>query len=101
MAEFEVEIVFALPGRQLLRNVPVAPGATVAEVVAKSGFRETFSEYDIDSLSCGVWGREVSRNQAVKEGDRVELYRPLQLDPREARRQLALSGRTMSGADPG
>jgi uncharacterized protein len=100
MAEFEVEIVFALPDRQLLKIVLAAAGETVAEVVAKSGLREDFPEFQIAGLALGIWGREVEREQPVKEGDRIEIYRPLEMDPREARRQLALSGRTMGSVDP-
>ena len=99
MSEFEVEIVFALAERQSLQIVRVSPGATVAEVVSKSGLHDAFPGFDIDGLTCGIWGREVPRNQAVKEGDRIEIYRPLELEPREARRRLALSGRTMGSSD--
>ena len=99
MSDFEVEIVFALPDRQLLESVLVTAGETVLDVVTKSGLREAFPEYEIDSLAIGIWGREVQRDQVVKEDDRIEIYRPLELDPREARRQLALSGRTMGSAD--
>jgi len=100
MSEFEVEIVFALPDRQLLKSVRVACGESVADVVAKSGLREDFPEFEIDSLALGIWGREADRTQPVKEGDRIEIYRPLEMDPREARRQLALSGRTMGSSEP-
>ena len=99
MSEFEVEIVFALPDRQSLKSVPVATGETVADVVAKSGLHADFPEIEIDSLAVGIWGREADRTQPVKEGDRIEIYRPLAMDPREARRQLAQSGRTMGSAD--
>jgi putative ubiquitin-RnfH superfamily antitoxin RatB of RatAB toxin-antitoxin module len=99
MSEFEVEIVFALPDRQSLQSIPVASGETVADVVAKSGLREDYPEIEIDSLAVGIWGREADRTQHVKEGDRIEVYRPLEMDPREARRQLAQSGRTMGSAD--
>ena len=100
MTEFEVEIVFALPNRQLLKNIVVASGETVADAVVKSGLREDFPEFDVDSLALGVWGREVERSRPVRKGDRIEIYRPLEMDPREARRQLALSGRTMGSANP-
>jgi len=99
MSDFEVEIVFALPDRQLLETVLVTAGETVLDVVAKSGLREAFPEYEIDGLAIGIWGRAAQRDQVVKEDDRIEVYRPLQLDPREARRQLALSGRTMGSAE--
>ena len=100
MSEFDVEIVFALPDRQLLKSVRVACGETVADVVAKSGLREDFPEFEIDSLALGIWGHEVDRTRPIKEGDRIEIYRPLEMDPREARRQLALSGRTMGSSEP-
>ncbi len=100
MSAFEVEIVFALPDRQALRVVSVMPGDTLADAVSKSDLRDAFPEYDIDHLTWGIWGHEAPSNQALKDGDRIEIYRPLMLDPREARRQLALSGRTMGGAEP-
>ena len=99
MPEFEVEIVFALPDRQSLLRIPVRSGETVAEVVAKSGLREAYVEYEIDKLGVGIWGREVAQSQTVKAGDRIEIYRPLKFEPREARRRLALSGQTMGNTD--
>ena len=101
MSDFEVEIVFALPERQVLETVVVAAGDTVLDVIAKSGLREAFPVYEIDGLAVGIWGREVPRDQVVKENDRIEIYRPLELDPRAARRQLALSGRTMADRSRG
>jgi putative ubiquitin-RnfH superfamily antitoxin RatB of RatAB toxin-antitoxin module len=99
MSEIEVEIVFALPDQQDLRTVRVESGATVADVLEKSGLSGVFPEHDMAALASGIWGREVERGQSVKEGDRVEFYRPLEIDPREARRQLALRGRTMGNSD--
>jgi putative ubiquitin-RnfH superfamily antitoxin RatB of RatAB toxin-antitoxin module len=99
MAKFEVEVVFALPEAQSLQVVAVEAGATAADCVARSGIEREFPERDLSEFSLGIWGREVERSQVVKEGDRVEIYRPLELDPREARRQLALAGRTMSKPD--
>lgn len=100
MSEFEVEIVFAAPDRQLLKCILVNSAETVAGVVARSGLREAFPESEINGLALGIWGRVVAPNTRVKEGDRIEIYRPLELDPRAARRQLALSGRTMGSAEP-
>jgi putative ubiquitin-RnfH superfamily antitoxin RatB of RatAB toxin-antitoxin module len=99
MSEFEVEVVFALPLKQSLQTVVVEAGATVADVIAKSELIEAFPGHNLAEMALGIWGREVERNQVVKEGDRIEIYRSLELDPREARRQLALSGRTMSDQD--
>lgn len=95
MSQFEVEIVFALSDQQELRTVAVESGATVADVLKKSGLLDVFPEHGIAALTPGIWGREVDSGHPVKPGDRVEFYRPLEIEPREARRRLALSGRTM------
>ncbi len=85
----QVEIVFALPSRQELRQLSVEEGATVADVIATSGLAAAFPEHDLAVLQVAIWGRPVERSQAVREGDRVELLRPLEMDPREARRLKA------------
>ena len=96
MAErFYVEVVFARPGKQVLLNVEIEAGATVAGVIAESGIGERFGAEDFDGLPVGIWGRVVDRDHEVRPGDRIEIYRPLVIDPREARRQLAEAGQTM------
>jgi len=99
MPDIEVEVVFALPEKQSLTSLLIEDGATVAEAVAKSGLLEAFPDHGLAQMTLGVWGREVENSRIVRAGDRIEIYRPLQLEPREARRQLALSGRTMSKPD--
>ena len=84
MAEFSVEVVFALAEKQSLQTVVVVPGTTVAELIEKSGLLRLFPECGIDELAVGIWGSEVERGRLVREGDRIEIYRPLKLDPREA-----------------
>lgn len=99
MGELQIEIVFASKERQTLKTLSVESGATVADVVATSGVLDDFPDQCIEQLTFGVWGRVVAPTHAVRDGDRVELYRALELDPREARRQLALVGRTMGSAE--
>jgi putative ubiquitin-RnfH superfamily antitoxin RatB of RatAB toxin-antitoxin module len=96
--EIRVEVVFARPDRQALVEVRVAEGATVAEAIEASGLREDFSNDALESLPVGIWGRLVERSASVRAGDRVEIYRPLELDPKSARRELALLGLTMKDA---
>ena len=84
-----VEIVFALPTRQVLQKVNVAEGATVTDVIAASGIARQFPDNDLAACQTGVWGRPVDRDRLVREGDRIELLRPLEMDPREARRLKA------------
>ncbi|MEM8817316.1 MAG: RnfH family protein [Pseudomonadota bacterium] len=92
-----VEVAFALPDRQALLPLTIPPGTTVAKAIALSRITERFPETDFAVLAVGVWGREVMRDHCLQDGDRLEIYRPLRMDPKEARRRLAESGGTMSG----
>ena len=85
----EVEVAFALPDRQFLDTVTVPDDATVADAIQQSGIKRRFPGIDFDGLQTGVWGKPVERAQKLRNGDRVELYRPLEMDPREARRLKA------------
>ena len=91
----EIELVFASAERQRLFSIQVDEGATVAELISQSGIDQDFPDESIDDLAVGIWGKLVGRDHIVRDGDRIELYRPLQIDPREARRQRARAGRTM------
>ena len=84
-----VEVVFALAERQELLVVEVPDGSTVGEAIENSRLARQFPEIDMGDLQAGVWGRPVERDHIVREGDRVELYRSLELDPRDARRLKA------------
>ena len=84
-----VEIALATAGRQVLLALDIEEGASVADVIARSGIASQFPELDLDEMPVGIWGTPVARDSAVGPGDRVELYRPLEIDPREARRQRA------------
>ena len=84
-----IEVVFALPGRQVLLASEVPDGATVADAIAMSGIARQFPECDLDELQAGVWGQPVKRERVVRNGDRIELFRALEMDPREARRLKA------------
>ena len=99
MSDLEIEVVFASREKQSLVQLLVSSGTTVAEVVTTSGVLDQFPDQDQDELSFGIWGQLVAADRIVKKGDRVELYRPLDLDPREARRQLATVGLTMGNVN--
>ena len=101
MTDVEVEIVFALPETQSLMTLKVRSGSTVLDVVLQSGLLESHPDHVLEDLALGIWGREAERDQVIKNGDRIEIYRPLEIDPKEARRQLALSGQTMRSPDSG
>jgi len=93
----QVEVVFATAETQHLESVALPAGATVADAIAMSSLAERFPDADFIALQAGIWGNPVERGHILSGGDRVEIYRPLELDPRDARRQLALLGETMGG----
>lgn len=84
----EVEVAYAEPQRQFLRRITLPAGATVADAIAASGL-ETELRIDVSKLAVGVWSKPVVRDAPLTSGDRVELYRPLTVDPKEARRRRA------------
>ncbi|MFQ5983351.1 MAG: RnfH family protein [Woeseiaceae bacterium] len=90
-----IEVAFALPGRQELIALTVDPGTTVDMAIDQSGIADLFPDEDLSACQAGIWGKPVERDHVLQEGDRLELYRPLAIDPREARRKLASLGRSM------
>lgn len=85
----KVEVVFALPETATSLSVDVAEGSTAEQVVLQSGIVDKCPEINLSNLSLGIWNRTVKNHQVVKEGDRIEIYRPLIADPKAARRQRA------------
>ena len=85
-----VEVVLAMPERQELVALEVAVGSTLADAIAQSGVTEMFEGFELDTAKVGIFGLKASRDQVLREGDRVEIYRPLIADPKESRRQRAL-----------
>ena len=84
-----VEVVFALPttATSLLVEVPV--GTTAEQEVIKSGTIDKCPEIDANNLTLGIWNRTCKLPQEVIDGDRIEIYRPLIADPKDARRRRA------------
>jgi len=87
--QISAEIVYATEDRQEILKVQLARGATVADAIAASNLKCLFPGESLDSCTTGIWGRVVERTRVLSNGDRVELYRPLQKDPRIARRERA------------
>lgn len=91
----EIEVAYALSERQIILSVNVPPGTNARDAVQRSELHKQFHEIDPVRCNIGVFGRSVSDDYIVRAGDRVEIYRRLQIDPREARRRLAARGETM------
>lgn len=85
-----IEVVLAMPEKQTLLEVDLAAGSTIADAIEQSGIAGMFTGFDLDTAKVGIFGQIAAREQTLRDGDRVEIYRPLIADPKEARRQRAL-----------
>lgn len=85
----EVTLSCSPAPREVFEQVlSLPPGATLVDAVKASDLSQRFPDLDWrHALTPGIWGKAVEWNQALKEGDRVELCRPLTVDPKVARRE--------------
>lgn len=88
-----VEVVYALPAEQVIVPLELGEGASVQDALAASRIFESHPDIDRQACSFGVWGRKVEPGQVLRDRDRVEIYRPLVADPKQARRARAQAGR--------
>lgn len=80
----------AAPDRIFLRELVVPDGASVADAIELSGVRPAFPRLQIDDAHVGIFSRKTALDARLRDGDRVEIYRPLKIDPKEARRKRAV-----------
>lgn len=83
----EIEIVYGLPDRQVLKTMRVEERTHIRAAALKSGLDEIFTDLDLHSAPLGIFGKAVKDDTPLRDGDRIEVYRPLLIDPKEARRK--------------
>ncbi|MCB1874227.1 MAG: RnfH family protein [Chromatiaceae bacterium] len=91
-----VEVVYARPDEQLVVALQVASDATLQSAIEQSGILQRFPEIDIETVKVGIFGKASPLDAALNPGDRVEIYRPLIADPKEARKKRAAEGKQMT-----
>ena len=84
-----IEVAWGDPGRQVLLTLDVEAGTTLIEAIELSGICEQVPEIEIDAARLGVFSRKKLPDFVLRDGDRVEIYRPLLADPKEIRRKKA------------
>ena len=96
MPVIHVEVAYATPEKQKIITVSVEAGSVMFDVAKQSGIHHLFPEIDLDYAIMGIFGQIESapKTRVVKEGDRIEIYRPLQADPKETRRRRAAVARS-------
>ena len=84
-----VSVCYALPDASFLVQLEVAAGTTIAQAIAASGVLARFPEIDLARNKLGLFGKLKPADTVLRDGDRIEIYRPLQADPMESRRRRA------------
>lgn len=90
-----VEVAYATPEEQVILRLDTAPGVTLQQAIEKSGILTRFPEIDLAINKVGVFGKAAKTDAVLNAGDRVEIYRPLIADPKEARKRRAAQGKAM------
>ena len=87
-----VEVAFALPAQQVILELQVKEGCTAIEAIERSGIQEIFPDIELDKMNVGIFSRVLNgkdmplpHEYVLRENDRVEIYRPLENHPRQAR----------------
>ncbi len=93
-AELRVELAYSPAAGQVeCVSLSLPPGSTVGDAIERSGLLGRHAELGRDTLEVGVWGALKTLGDTLRDRDRVEVYRPLRVDPKEARRQRYRSHR--------
>jgi len=88
----KVEVAYATPAEQVVVEVELPPDATLAQAIDVSGLLQQFPDIDLRH-GVGIFGERRALTDTVCEGDRVEIYRPLKVDPKDQRRRRAKARR--------
>ncbi|MCF6355699.1 MAG: RnfH family protein [Candidatus Polarisedimenticolaceae bacterium] len=89
MSRAVIEVAYARPEQQLIIELPDALDMTVQQAIEASGILQQFPEIDLAVNKVGIFGKTAPLDAVLAAGDRVEIYRPLVADPKEARRRRA------------
>lgn len=84
-----IELTYALPDKQTLLTFSIASNTTVQQAIETSGILKLHPEIDLSQNKVGIWYKTTKLDTTLKDGDRVEIYRPLIADPKEVRKRRA------------
>lgn len=96
MAEsIQIEVAYAKSDRQEVIRLALPKGSTIKQAIEASGLAERYPEIDPAKAKVGIYGKLSKLDTALRNQDRVEIYRPLIADPKEVRKQRAAEGKVM------
>ena len=87
--EIMVEVAYALPEEQVIISIEVPKKINIKQAIEKSGIQKKFPEIDLSKNKVGIFGKQTTLDHLLSDRDRIEIYRPLILDPKEMRRKRA------------
>ncbi|MEO8599755.1 MAG: RnfH family protein [bacterium] len=87
--QLQVQVCYAKPEIQLLRDLSVPPGTSLQAAIVQSGILDDMPEIDLMSCRVGIYAKLKTLDAILRDGDRIEIYRPLIADPKESRRRRA------------
>ena len=87
--EIMVEVAYAMPEEQVIISIKVPKIFNVQQAIEKSGIQVKFPSIDLSKNKVGIFGKKTTLDHLLKDKDRIEIYRPLTLDPKEMRRRRA------------
>ena len=87
--EILVEIAYAMPNEQVILSIKVPTKSDVKQAIEKSGIQKKFPSIDLSKNKVGIFGKQTTLDHPLSDRDRIEIYRPLILDPKEMRRKRA------------
>lgn len=85
----QIEVAYAKPDEQVILKLEMPEGSTLEQAIRESGVLARFPEIDLAINKVGIFGKLSKLDAALRPGDRVEIYRPLKIDPKEIRRLRA------------
>ncbi len=85
-----IELIYPLPDEQILICIEVEHGTSVQQAIEQSGILNKYTEIDLTKNKVGIFSKATKLTEVLREGDRIEIYRPLIADPKEVRKKKAL-----------
>ena len=97
--KISIEVVYGVPNKQKILTLLVKMGTTVEQAIIDSGVIALFPEINLEVNKVGVWNRAVKLSEIVNDLDRIEVYRPLIVDPKDVRKRRAEKAKLEGRAD--
>lgn len=82
-----IQLCYALPDNAVLLELDIKQGSTLEEAIYQSGLLSQYPDIDLSTNKVGVYGKLKPLDTKARDGDRIEIYRPLRADPMESRRR--------------